>query len=152
MLCLLNLQTGSLSISLLQIATCIKQYCITTAGIWTKCSLYFNIIPIQVCPCCLTSLKCWQDRAQRFQTLLCCHQLSWKTQGALGTQSFPFSSSPSYPLFFIGVCLLRVIMKCAIIVTGKTKDKVIQKKRGREEIGLVTIFHVTGIIDNLEPG
>lgn len=37
-------------------------------------------------------------------------------------------------------------MKCAIIVTGKTKDKVIQKKRGRKEIGLVTIFHVTGIM------
>ncbi len=41
-------------------------------------------------------------------------------------------------------------MKCAIIVTGQKKDKTIQEKK--EEIGLVTIFHVTGIIDNFEPG
>lgn len=58
-----------------------------------------------------------------------------------------FSSSPSSPSLFIRVCLFRVIMKGAIKVTGETKDKVIQKKGGREEIGLVT-----GIIDNFEPG
>lgn len=43
-------------------------------------------------------------------------------------------------------------MKCAIIVTGRTKDKGRQEKREREEIGLVTIFHVTSIMDNFEPG
>lgn len=42
-------------------------------------------------------------------------------------------------------------MKSPIMVTRKTKDKVIQKKEGREEIGLVTIFHVTGINGNSDP-
>lgn len=35
-------------------------------------------------------------------------------------------------------------------VKGKTKE-LKKRKKGRQEIGLVTIFYVTGVIDNLEP-
>ena len=147
---------------------CIKQSCHTAAGIWTKHSLYFHIIPIQVSPCCLASWKCWQKSSSEVPNFTCGrHQLSWKYRVLWGHNLYPSSRS-----LYLCLCLLWIIMKCTIIVyshktafhaisaiglgserewkESRKKDK--RRKRAREEIGLVAIFHVTGIIDNFESG
>lgn len=83
-------------------------------------------------------------------------------QGSLGTRSLPF-----IPLSLsVSVSALRHYEMCNYTHTKATafhatsigfgaermKGGIERKTKRRKEIGLVTIFHVTGVIDNVEPG